>query len=815
VLLPQTALIAAVLAAALPFGHGLGHPHPTEIAPYRFENTILRLRFDLADGELFGHETAVVRPKQDGTRTLPFDAVGLQIHALTVNGQRATYTADAVRQRINVQLAAPAAENARIVVDFTYTARPQRGLYFILPNRAYPAITPEIWTQGEPTDNRRWFPTWDEPNEKTPSELIVTVPRGWTVIGNGYLRAHTATSQTETWDWNAPRPKAPYLIAFAAGPLVRNHTTLASLDVDSYVQPADAALNALCFGATKDMVAFYARLTGVPFPWDKEDQMTAERFFFGGMEDASATIQTALALHPASEEPEQSCDLLVSHELVQQWFGDDASFSDWSNAWLGEGFATYFEELWSEHRFGEAHFEYERYRAQQTYFAETERYARPIVDNAYSDPIEVFDASSHERAGQALHMLRAMYGDRRFFGALGDYLRRYQERNADTAQFFASIGASLGADLTWFEREWFYRSGYPHYVVADRYDAAAQTLTTDIRQRNDDGAPYRMPVVIEAFANGHAYRITSWISRNAQTVVLRGIPSKPQMVLFDPNNTILRELIFPKPVDELAYQLAHAAHVGDREWALHQLAAQHAAQPVARAVRTDAFYGMRADAVTVAGGLNDASSVDAGMHDSDKRVRIAAAIAASSLTSPAPAVVADLEAAANDTDPIVIAAALQSLGALHAPHAYATLVAALHRPSFHQAIAAGALRGLGALGDERALALLETRTAYGTQDQERSAAIAALAQLALRTHLQSRALPILRSIALHDPLPTSRDTAIKALGALGDAEAIPTLEQAARDDSQTILRLDALDAASTLLSLGARPCRQTSCSPGP
>jgi aminopeptidase N len=798
VFLPQTALISALLAAALPFGHGLGRPHPTEIAPYRFENTILRLHFDLARGAVDAHETVIVRPKHSGTRSLPFDAVGLQIHTLTVNGQPARYTRDETRQRIDVQLATPAAMNARLVVDFTYTSRPQRGMYFILPDHAYPAIAPEIWTQGEPTDNRRWFPTWDEPNEKTPSELIVTVPRGWTVVGNGYLREHTTAGRTETWDWNAPRPKAPYLIAFAAGPLVRNHTTLGSLDVDSYVQPPDAAYNALCFGDTKDMVAFYQHITGVPFPWDKEDQMTAERFFFGGMEDASATIQTALALHPEIEEPEQSCDTLVAHELVQQWFGDDASFVDWSNAWLGEGFATYFEEVWSGHRFGEAQFEYERYRAQQTYFAETQRYARPIVDNAYSDPIEVFDASSHERPGQALHMLRSMYGDRRFFGALHDYLRRYQERNADTAQFFASIGASLGTNLTWFEREWFYRSGYPHYVVGDHYDAATRTLTLDVQQHNDDGAPYRMPIVIEAVANGHSYRTEAWISRNAQTVALHGIPSRPQMVLFDPNNTILRELTFPKPVGELAYQLAHAQHVGDREWALHQLAAQHATPPVARAARLDAFYGMRADAVALAAGLDDASAVDAGMHDLDKRVRIAAANAASSLTTPTPAVFTDLAAAAADPDPIVVAAALQSFGALHAPHAYAMLVAASHRPSFHQAIAAGALRGLGALGDERAFALLEARTVYGTQDQERNAAIASLAQLAVRVHFQAQALPVLRAIALHDPLPASRDTAIKALGAMGDARAIPVLEQASRDDSQTILRLDALDALARL-----------------
>ncbi|MGZ5171128.1 MAG: hypothetical protein ACXWCY_27215 [Burkholderiales bacterium] len=107
---------------------------------------------------------------------------------------------------------------------------------------------------------------------KTPSELILTVPHGWTAIANGYLKAHTYTAATDIWDWNAPAPKPTYLIAFAAGPLVRNHTTLGDMNVDSFVQPQFANLNALCFGRTKDMIAYFQRIIGVPFPFVKYDR---------------------------------------------------------------------------------------------------------------------------------------------------------------------------------------------------------------------------------------------------------------------------------------------------------------------------------------------------------------------------------------------------------------------------------------------------------------------------------------------------------------------------------------------------------------
>ncbi|HEY8297965.1 MAG TPA: hypothetical protein VIG32_08090 [Candidatus Baltobacteraceae bacterium] len=100
-------------------------------------------------------------------------------------------------------LAQPAKTGDKLAIVATYTARPVRGIYFIRPDKYYPHLQPEIWSQGEAEDNRRWFPTWDEPNQKTPVETIVTVQKGWTVTANGHLKSHTTTGATTTWDWDA------------------------------------------------------------------------------------------------------------------------------------------------------------------------------------------------------------------------------------------------------------------------------------------------------------------------------------------------------------------------------------------------------------------------------------------------------------------------------------------------------------------------------------------------------------------------------------------------------------------------------------
>jgi aminopeptidase N len=778
------------------------------------------VHFDFARGIVYGDETAIVRPKHAGLRTLPFNTLGIHYERVSVNGKPAHYSVNENKQVLDVDLASPATAGQRLSVEFTYWVQPQRGVYFIRPDKGYPGVTPEIWSQGEMIDNRRWFPTWDEPNEKTPSELIVTVPHGWTVVANGALKSHTRSDSEETWDWDSPHRKSTYLIAFAAGPLSEHHTTLGQandgnvsqfgnggMPVDSFVQPRYAKLNALCFGDTNDIVAYFQQIIGVKFPWQKYDQTTAERFTYGGMENASATIQTDRAIHTAAQNLERPCDGLVAHELAHQWWGDDVSLADWSNTWINEGYATYFQELWSEKHFGEAEFEYERYQAQQEYFGETKNYFRPIVDYVYNDPLDLFDASGYPRPGEVLHMLRYMFGDARFFKALHDYLDEYQYKNADTHQFFAAIDKSLGTNLEWFENEWFYRAAYPHYYVTQNYDPATQTLRLDVKQKNHDGKPFRMPIVIEAYYDGGMKRVQPLIDRNHQVVTIAGVAGKPLMVLFDPNNNVIRQLTYPKSVAELAYQSVHAAHAGDREWALGQLAEfakKKGAQrnQAMRAVREmalfDAFYGVRGDAAAISAEFGDASTVEAALSDKDQRVRLAAEDAAAALKHGDQRLDRSLLALTNDADPDVVAGALSALGSLKAPGAYDLLVHALSRPSFGDTIAAGAVHGLAAYGDMRAFALIKARTAYGTPENERNAAVAAIAQLASHAHKPQLALMPLLEIVQHDPLIPTRIAATRALGRLGDAAAIPVLQRVEADDSQQAVQSGAWNAVLSI-----------------
>jgi HEAT repeat protein len=221
-----------------------------------------------------------------------------------------------------------------------------------------------------------------------------------------------------------------------------------------------------------------------------------------------------------------------------------------------------------------------------------------------------------------------------------------------------------------------------------------------------------------------------------------------------------------------------------------------------RAVREmalfDRFYGVRSDAVAASAQFDDGVTVLAALHDNDKRVRMAAQDAAGTLKHANASIIGTLRAMTNDPDPNVVASSLASLGALKAPGAYTLLVSSLSRPSFRETIASGALRGLAALGDMRAFSIVKSRTAYGTPENERNAALSALARLASHAKKPQLALNTLLHVAQHDPLITSRISAVRALGVLGDSAAIPVLQRVEVSDSQQAVQHGAWNAILTI-----------------
>ncbi len=146
------------------------------------------------------------------------------------------------------------------------------------------------------------------------------------------------------------------------------------------------------------------------------------------MENTTATTLTDLVLLDERAAIDHDVEGLVSHELAHQWWGDLLTCREWSEAWLNEGFATYFEYVWREHAKGRDEADLELLVDADGYLNEAGRYQRPVVCRQYDEPIHLFDAHLYEKGGRVVHMLRHELGDAAFWRAIAPLRRQTRAR---------------------------------------------------------------------------------------------------------------------------------------------------------------------------------------------------------------------------------------------------------------------------------------------------------------------------------------------------------------------------------------------------
>jgi aminopeptidase N len=701
----------------------------------------LQIALDFKERRISGTATHRLAAIVDGVGQLEFDAAEIEVASVRVGAEIISFDHSDEKLRVRLEHALKAGDEIEVAID--YAARPRRGLYFIGPDEAYPNKPVEAWTQGEDEDSRYWFPCYDYPNDRVTSEVIATVPDTFTAVSNGGLVATTANpaNRTRTFHWRHDVPHSAYLISLAAGEFVEVRDQAGSVPVLYYVHPGREEDARRAFGNTPKMIQFFERKIGVPYPYAKYSQVAVSDFIFGGMENTSATTQTADTLHDARAHLDFTSDPLVAHELAHQWWGDLLTCRDWSHAWLNEGFATYFEALWCEEDKGADEFAWNVRQDREGYLDEDSRhYRRAIVTNKYRAPIELFDRHLYEKGSLVLHMLRRTAGDELFFKSLNLYCTRHRGHNVITQDLQRAFEDATGRNLDFFFDQWVYKEGHPELEISSSYDDKQKIASVTVKQTHktsDTVAVFRFPVTIALMdKDGKELRHRVEI-KERDNIYHFPAASAPKAVRFDPEFDVLKSFKHKRGREALELVLKHAPEAIGRGEAARELGKEGSPQAVAAlktALLNDPFWGVRADAARALGAVRTSAARDAlteGLKVEHPKARRAVVRALGEFRNDAGAAAA-LAALLEKGDPsyFVEAEAALALGRTRDARAFDQLSRALAKDSYLEVICTHALAGFAELRDERALAVAREWCAYGRPPRARVAAIGTLAKFA-------------------------------------------------------------------------------------
>ncbi|WP_426113598.1 aminopeptidase N [Massilia sp. PWRC2] len=421
----------------------------------------------------------------DASAPLTIDLDKANLTAVTVNGK--AVAADYNQFFITIAGADLVAGRNSVVVQYTRAHSTNgEGLHRMVDpadGRVY------TYSHFEPAAAHQMFALFDQPDLKATFELTVTAPADWVVVSTRRESSISAVTDNSTgspsaatrrWSFPVSKVLSPYNFSLHAGPykVWEDHSgpypmrLFARQSVAAQVEPGD------WFKFTKAGLTFFEQYFGVPYQWEKYDQLLVPDFLYGAMENAGAvTFGERGFLHqpPTTQAQREGLAGTIMHEMAHQWFGDLVTMKWWNGLWLNESFASFmgtmavaeateFKHAWLSFYSGAKQGAYATDQSLATHPIEV---PVPSTANAFDN----IDAITYAKGASTLMQLRHLLGDEVFRTGVHNYLQKYAFKNARLDDFIGSLGDAAGRDLTPWTRQWLYQAGVNTIAASYRCNA--------------------------------------------------------------------------------------------------------------------------------------------------------------------------------------------------------------------------------------------------------------------------------------------------------------------------------------------------------
>jgi puromycin-sensitive aminopeptidase len=400
----------------------------------------------------------------------------------------------------------------KYTITLTFTGeitRAMNGMYpcFFTDNSVEKKL---IATQFESHHAREVFPCIDEPEAKATFDLSLVSPKDETVLANTPIKSQKSVkNQPEMILTTFERTPhmSTYLLAFAYGELdYLEAKTADGVTVRTYATKNNVAFTKFALVVAVKCLDFYNEYFDIPYPLDKCDMLALPDFASGAMENWGLITyrEQALLVDPdnTSLSTKQYVAMVVAHELTHQWFGNLVTMKWWTDLWLNEGFATWFEYLAVDHLFPEWKMwtQFAVDEQQQALKLDALEHTHPVeVEVHHPDEIRtIFDTISYSKGASVIHMLYHYLGAKDFQTGLRYYLKKHSYKNTLTSDLWEALQEASEKPVSKFMDAWTSQSGYP--IVSITVNAKSVTMSQEQfilnpKASKDDSITWPVPLL--------------------------------------------------------------------------------------------------------------------------------------------------------------------------------------------------------------------------------------------------------------------------------------------------------------------------------